>query len=70
MAQTIRCAACGKSLDKGAHVVRIEIGQLQNNERLAEGECWGVLHRSCFNRSIESPKAAMEELRRLAKASL
>lgn len=70
MAEATRCAACGKPLDKGAHVVRIEVGRLQGPERLVDGKCWGILHRGCFNRSIESPKAALEELRLLAKATL
>lgn len=69
MATDIRCAGCGKELEKGSEVVKIEIGNLRGKVQVANSKCWGLLHRSCFNRSIESPKAALEEIRRLARDS-
>lgn len=62
-----RCVSCGKILGKGREVVRIETGSLRGKNQLSNGKCWGLLHRSCFSRSIESPRAALEEIRSLAR---
>ena len=33
----------------------------------SEKKEWAVMHRGCFNRSIDSPTAALDELKRIAR---
>jgi hypothetical protein len=66
----IRCSGCGKPLDlegkTAQKVVRIMNGKLKNG-LYVEGKEWGVLHEACFNRSIDSPDAVLDEVRRQAR---
>lgn len=62
----VRCAICGKLVDSGEAVAQVRIGKLRK-EQVVSLKDWGVAHRSCFNRAMPSPKAALEEIRRLAK---
>lgn len=70
---TPRCAGCGKTIevgpdgkatDKGPKVARIAFGRYK--EDFVEQKEWGYLHETCFNRSVDSPDAVMEEVRRQA----
>lgn len=68
---SIRCSGCGKPLDltegkTAQKVVRITNGKLKNGVYV-EGKEWGVLHEACFNRSIDSPDAVLDEVRRQAR---
>jgi hypothetical protein len=72
---TNRCSGCGKPLEQGLDgkpakpsddYVRIAQGRVKNG-RFSEGKPWGVLHGTCFNRSIDSPDAVLEEVRRQAR---
>lgn len=72
---TTRCAGCGKPIDvtpegkalaSGSKVIRITSGRFKKDEYTEQKE-WGLLHEHCFNRSIDSPDAAMDEVRRQAK---
>lgn len=62
----VRCAICGKLIDSGEVVAQVSIGKLRK-EQVVSSKDWGIAHRSCFNRAMPSPKAALEEIRRLAK---
>ncbi len=68
-----RCAGCGKSIEvgpdgkvstNGPKVMRIAVGRFKTD--FTEAKEWGYLHESCFNRSIDSPDAVMEEVRKQA----
>ena len=67
MDNPVRCAVCGKLIKSGEAVVEMKAGKLRKEEVVAHKE-WGVAHKACFNRAMPSPKAALEEIRRLAKA--
>lgn len=64
-----RCSGCGKPLDEGktsSRVMRIAQGKMKNGVYV-EGKEWGVLHEACFHRSIDSPDAVLDEVRRQAR---
>ncbi len=61
-----RCNGCGKPLEEGDDTVRIALGKAKKKS-FTETKEWGVMHRSCFNRSIDSPSATMDELKRQAR---
>jgi len=63
----VRCAVCGKLIDSGEPVVQMSTGKLRKSQVVASKD-WGVAHKACFNRAMPSPKAALEEIRKLAKA--
>lgn len=67
MDNPVRCAVCGKLIESGDAVVSMRTGKLRDDQVVALKD-WGVAHKSCFNRAMPSPKAALEEIRRLAKA--
>lgn len=46
-------------------MIRIASGKFK--KEFTEQKEWGYLHETCFNRSIDSPDAAMDEVRRQAK---
>lgn len=59
-----RCAGCGKVV-VGPGNVRISIGIVggkDSKDAFLEREVWGILHKSCFNRAIDSPEAVIEEI--------
>jgi len=62
--EELRCAGCGKPIERGADVARVAEGTLSTNG-FREKKEWGILHRSCFNRAIGSPDAVLEELRQI-----
>lgn len=66
---SVRCAGCGEVIQPGERTVEISTGAYQGPgpKLLTESERWGVMHKSCFNRSIDSPEAALEEIRRLSE---
>lgn len=68
MADEIRCNAggCGLVFKPGDDQIRIASGTFTKG-RFKEKKEWGLMHRSCFNRSIDSPDATMEEVRRLTE---
>lgn len=59
-----RCAGCGKPLE--GKVIRLTKGKYKKGE-FEEGREWGVLHAECFDRAVDSPDAALEEVRRQAR---
>ena len=63
-----RCAGCGNQLEVGDDVVRIAHGIRGKGVPFRERGQWGVLHRSCFNRSIDSPAAVRDEILRASEA--
>jgi hypothetical protein len=64
--QNDRCSGCGKTLEAGEDLVRIVVGSRSSGGRsFKEKNEWGQLHRSCFNRSIDSPEAVRDEIRRM-----
>jgi len=66
---TTRCAGCGSPITPGDPSVEIKTGNYQKAgpKPLTESARWGLMHKSCFNRSIDSPEAALEEIRRMAE---
>ena len=68
MSETLRCTVCGKALCVGDTVAEIEIGTLAS-KNLKASRRWGTAHASCFYRAMPSPKAALSEIRRLAKTN-
>lgn len=72
MAETTRCTVCGKPVELGDTVAEIEIGTLTHlvrSKSLKSSRRWGTAHASCFYRAMPSPKAALSEIRRLAKTN-
>lgn len=67
MKDPIRCAVCGKLIASGDPVMQMSTGKLQDAKVVAMKD-WGMAHKSCFNRAMPSQQAALEEIRRLAKA--
>jgi len=59
-----QCEGCGQPLVEEENTIVIQAGVWKRNGFEKEGT-WAVLHRPCFNRSILSPDATLEELRRI-----
>ena len=66
MENPVRCAVCGKLIESGEAVIEMKSGKLRKEEVVSQKD-WGVTHKACFNRAMPSPKAALEEIKRLAK---
>jgi hypothetical protein len=69
MADETRCVAggCGRVFEPGDELIRVAAGTFRNKGGFKEKKEWGLMHRSCFNRAIDSPDATMEEVRRLSE---
>jgi len=67
MSEGIRCVVCGKILESDAAIVQVTTGKLSDGNPVLS-KIWGHAHRSCFNRALPSPKAAIDEIRRLVKS--
>jgi len=65
---TVRCGGCGKPIVDGDETRRIAAGKMQKGRNVEKKE-WAVLHRSCFNRTVDSPSATLDELNRQARSS-
>ena len=61
-----RCSGCGKPIVDGEDTQRIAAGKMREGA-FDEKKEWGILHRSCFNRSIDSPTAVLDELKKQAR---
>lgn len=68
MEKESRCVVCGKLLEEGQEAVQVLAGRVLRSGEVGGGSLWGRAHRRCFNRIIPLPKAALDELRRLAAA--
>lgn len=64
-----RCVTCGKLVESDSRVVRIGRGVWTEQGGYQEKEEFGILHTECFDRSVESPTTALQEIKRLAKAA-
>lgn len=64
-----RCEAggCGRVLEDNDETIVILAGVWKKKNGFKEKRRWAILHRSCFNLSISSPDATMEEIRRLTE---
>lgn len=62
----IRCSGCGKPILDGEETKRIADGKIKAGS-FEEKKQWGVLHRSCFNRSVDSPTTVLDELKKQAR---
>jgi len=60
-AKRIICCGCQKQIVSEDDAKRISSGLIKS-DKFKETEEWGVLHRSCFNRCIDSPAAALDEV--------
>lgn len=65
----MRCAGCGKPIEKSQRVFQITRGTAQGDGELRLGHVWGVIHLSCFARAVDSPELVLEEIRSLASSS-
>lgn len=65
MAEDLRCAGCGEVFKDGEESICITEGKIKKHVH-KQGRVWGVLHRPCFNRAMDSPATTMEEVRRLS----
>lgn len=63
----VRCAICGKLVKDGDPIMQVAVGRLVDGEPETK-KTWGVAHRSCFNRALPSPRAALDEIRRMVKS--
>lgn len=66
MAEEKRCSVCGKVIEAGSKVVQIEMGTL-TAKGVQLGKPWGLTHTPCFNKAMPTPKAALAEIKRLAR---
>jgi hypothetical protein len=67
MAHDSRCAGCGKLIDAGSDLVRIELGRQAEDQSFESKKEWGRMHRDCFKRSVASPELALEQIKAQAK---
>ena len=67
--EALRCNGCGEEFEAGDEVARIAVGVIQKKGDFKEKKEWGILHVSpCFNTSIASPDAVMDEVRRQSES--
>jgi hypothetical protein len=66
MPEAVRCAICGKVVEYGEQVMQVNSGRLTEGARDIK-KTWGITHRSCFNKALPSPKAAIDEIKKLVK---
>lgn len=66
--ETVVCIGCGKPIEDGDKAYRITSGHVED-EGFEESAVFGDLHKSCFNRAVESPKLILEEVRQMARPS-
>jgi len=66
----VRCIGCGKVIEVGDESFQINSGTLSASRRkklkLEDGVEYGLMHSDCFHRAMESPDAALAEIRRIA----
>lgn len=67
MANT-RCAGCGKVVDVGAKTARTTLGRMEEGGHSDKSE-WGLMHKDCFDRALETPATAFIKITKLAKAA-
>ena len=58
----VKCAGCDKPITEGEDSIFVDEGTLRSGGNLKGRKKWGRFHRSCFNRSIDSPDAIWEEI--------
>ena len=66
---TLRCVGCGKVIETGTKLIRIETGKLNQDNKCCDTSEWGSLHVACFESSIESPSLALAKIKKLAKTT-
>lgn len=62
----MRCAGCGKPIEKSQRVFQIIKGTSQADGELKLGGVWGVIHTNCFARAVDSSELVLEEIRALS----
>jgi hypothetical protein len=66
-----RCCLCGKPVEIGAAVARIEIGVRKGGKLgFKSTKLWGDSHEECLNRALPTTRSALSELSRLAKTAV
>ena len=63
----VRCALCGKLIDEGDNVIDMRVGKLKGSDVTVK-RLWGVTHKACFDKHMPSPRAALDAIRRMARA--
>jgi DNA-directed RNA polymerase subunit N (RpoN/RPB10) len=58
----VRCAGCGKVIDPGEHTYQIRVGALRGSIFLPKS-VFGQFHEKCFQRTVETPRTVLAELR-------
>ena len=64
MAAEVRCAGCDQPIADKDEQYFIQRGTAKRRK------VWGTFHISCFNRAMDSPECAMEEIRRTSSEPL
>jgi hypothetical protein len=59
------CIGCGKKMEAGTKVVEVSTGVLEGRG-IKQKARWGTLHENCFHRTIDSPEATLEAVKRLS----
>lgn len=69
MAEGSRCSVCGKLIEAGEKVAHIEVGTF-GSRGVSGSKRWGLTHAPCFYKAMPTPKAALSEIKRLARESM
>lgn len=67
MANT-RCVGCGKVVEVGTKTARTALGRMEESGHIDKSE-WGIMHKDCFDRALETPASALAKITKLAKAT-
>jgi hypothetical protein len=62
------CCVCGKPCEEGAESARMTDGTIVNGKHKEKTE-FGLFHRSCRNRAVQTTTAARDALNRQARAA-
>jgi hypothetical protein len=63
----VRCIGCGMPVVSSQQAAQLLVGRMDEDNEFGTERVFGTLHRSCFDRTIESPKSVLEEIKRLSK---
>ena len=63
-----RCAACGKPAHDESKAIRVSEGKTKD-DKFSEKKLWGVLHKVCFDRLVDSPDSVLAEIKKAASAA-
>ena len=62
MSDPLRCGGCGELVQPGQNIMSLMEGVAQPDGAIAMGAEFGLLHRECFDRSVQSPRLALARI--------